>query len=441
MRRTLSLRLLPLFLFMGIVLNGCLGAPSWSQFHADGPSQGFFGVHSSPASVATWTVEVGPVGFSSPAVASDGTIYVGNLNGDVLAVRSDGTVAWRFATRTLFRQPYIESSPAISPDGNIYVIVNHGADATAKTKGVSTLLSLSQDGQVRWTYFFPLNAVTMSSPKLYGAGENLRIFVAGAQPLLVVLNDQGKVVATQQWACPHDVEGGGLDWNTALALFTGGLSLIFDPLMFELRGFDVSLIDPTPAVVDYPRFVDPGMVSVIAPVNACGIHAFTWSLSAQTLTPLWAVPNARAFFSSAAVSQQGRVVIGRDDGHVLAYDVRSGAQLWDYDAGEEVVGTPAFFLGQLQSYVISATHLHYLETDGALTHKVTLARSYSSPAVTWDGIYLSSDTGLETHQFDLSFDAVDRDARGGASSPAVGKDGTIYAVSTDQKLRAYRPSQ
>jgi hypothetical protein len=55
-----------------------------------------------------------------------------------------------------------------------------------------------------------------------------------------------------------------------------------------------------------------------------------------------------------------------------------------------------------------------------------------------DRVYIGSDGGLFTLQFDLSTAGVDSGALGGGSSPAVAPDGTIYAVGVDHILRAYR---
>jgi outer membrane protein assembly factor BamB len=177
---------------------------------------------------------------------------------------------------------------------------------------------------------------------------------------------------------------------------------------------------------------------IVAGTTACGLHAFAWDPSTRSLTPQWAQPNARNSISSPAVSQHGHVVIGQDDGHVLAFDLISGNPLWDFNAGEPVMATPAFFVGATQVYVPSKSHVHKIDTDGTLVQQINFATTLSSAAMTLDSVYIGSDAGLFTLQFDLSTAGVDSGALGGGSSPAVAPDGTIYAVGVDHILRAYR---
>ncbi len=59
--------------------------------------------------------------------------------------------------------------------------------------------------------------------------------------------------------------------------------------------------------------------------------------------------------------------------------------------------------------------------------------------MTLDYMYISSDTGLRTLGYDLSIQSEDVGARHGGSSPIVGLDGTVFAVGTAHKLRAYPP--
>jgi outer membrane protein assembly factor BamB len=427
-------------LLVFLLVSGCAGALEWSQFHADAPNRGFIGVHSGQAAKTKWVADVGNVLFSSPAIGPDSTIYVGNVNGELVAVKPDGSERWRFYA-PFADKPIIQSSPAVSSSGLIYFIVNHGVTdkSAANYPGESVLFSLDSLKNVRCTFRFPPGSVTTSSAKTFTSGSNINVYVAGIEgspfdAALRVFDQECHPIATQTWHCPHDVVGGSIDWDSLLFVFTGGLYGIFHN-MFQLAPVHYPLLDPSPAIVDFPGAA--GQVIVVAGVTACGLHTFQWGPSAGALTPMWSAPNARNSISSPAISQAGQVVVGQDDGHVLAFDLLSGKPLWDYDAGELVLATPAFFLGAMQVYVPSHSHVHEIDTDGTLIGKINIASTLSSAAVTWDRVYISSNAGLHTLRFNLTTDFVDLAAAHGGSSPIVGHDGTVYAVGADHLLRAY----
>src|SRR5262249_29647957 len=150
------------------------------------------------------------------------------------------------------------------------------------------------------------------------------------QGALRVFDQECQPIATQTWDCRHDIVGNsGIDWYPLLAFFTAGLYGIFNS-SFQIAQVPYQLLDPSPAIVDFPDAA--GQVIVVAGVTACGLHTFRWDPSAGALTAMWSQPNARNSISSPAISQAGQVVVGQDDGHVLAFDLLSGKPLWDYDA-------------------------------------------------------------------------------------------------------------
>lgn len=58
---------------------------------------------------------------------------------------------------------------------------------------------------------------------------------------------------------------------------------------------------------------------------------------------VWSTRMPRRLPSPAVLNGATRVVLGRGDGKVVAYDLATGDQLWTYDAEEAVLGTPASF--------------------------------------------------------------------------------------------------
>lgn len=440
-----------LLVLLVAMVTGC-GEVRWSQFHADGPNRGFVSVHSGKASPtkAKWRANVGPVLFSSPAVDNDGAILIGNVNGQLVAVNPDGTPKLTF-TAVPPNNPVIYSSPAVSTSGVVYFIVNYGGTpkGPAHFLGESTLFALDHTKRLQCTFPFPAGSVTTSSPKTFTSGGHVNIFAAGIEGspfsgALRVFDEMCNPIAFQTWDCPHDVVGGGtsLIWDELLHFFTGGLYDIALLATNSPSGFHIDpahqLLDPSPAVIDSPA--EAGKVIVVAGVTACGLHTFTWDPSASVLTPKWVAPNARNSISSPAISpSRDQVVVGQDDGHVLAFDLLTGKLLWDYNAGEIVMATPAFFSVASQVYVVSETHVQKIDNDGGLVRRISFPPALSSAGMSLDHMYITSDDGLYTLSYDLTIESRDAAAAHGGSSPAVGPDGTVYSVGADNMLRAYGP--
>ena len=106
------------------------------------------------------------------------------------------------------------------------------------------------------------------------------------------------------------------------------------------------LVSDEKGVVLPDRFIDP-TVAVVAdrekPLiaiadNLCSIGAFEWD--GTSLSVLWRQEHSFEKHSSAAVSANGLMVFGRQDGKVQAYDVETGVTMWEYDAGQPVFATP-----------------------------------------------------------------------------------------------------
>jgi outer membrane protein assembly factor BamB len=140
---------------------------------------------------------------------------------------------------------------------------------------------------------------------------------------------------------------------------------------------------------------------------------------------------------SAAVISGGTLVVGREDGRVLAYAVETGEKLWEYDAKESVFSTPASF-GR-QWYIASTSHLHVVDYNGDPLQKFKLpSNTRSSPVLTGSLVYLQFNEGLHTFSLNLGNYSVDGSAgRYSITSPAVGPDGTIYVALGLPGLHAY----
>lgn len=469
---TSSLKLLAAIL-TGALAAGCIGPSNkhWSQFHADGANQGFLAVHSGVAFNPAWSRQLGKVFHSSPSIGDDGTILVGGTGGTLFAVNQDNT----FKCSADLPQGAILSSPSIDLHGNVYVVTTDKVDDRFR----SVLHSVDSDCQLNWSFTFPsaspqIPGHTTSSAKTWARGGDVYIFVPAQLTKqcdfdcndpedgfneLFVLNLRGSLIAREPVGGCITLGGGGgsgggnanatpsslLDDAWASLTQTG--LVVGQPPGTPLHE-QVGWLDPTVAVVDYPGITRSGNPIIVVANYCLGLRltAFRWNpvgSNSGTLVRLWTHEDQsdRFLYSSPAVFPNGLIVLGRGDGLVQAFDVQTGDKLWDYDAGEPVLATPASIGRQI--YVASETHLHVLEPNGALVDVSRLfgGHTIASPALTADRVYVSTTIGTVTYSFDLSSVALDIKSPGGMASPAVGDDGTIYVMKEtgngQSLLRAY----
>ena len=374
-----------------------------------------------------------------------------------MAVSPEGVVLW---TET-FNDSVIVTSPAVGEDGNVYVVLNFRTPKDV----IPFLASFTSAGDYRWAHAFlqgpgrfPFGT---ASVKCSGTGSDFALFLTllasnkDYDPLggetaengldeLLVLKDSAVVDRKVIGGCPSARGGGGIGfladvWDFLSGDWTGEITS-GEPL-YEQLGW----LQPTVAIVSYRTLVTGRFVVVADTCHGLRLTGFKVS-SPPELHRLWTYEDDsdEYFYSSPAVFPSGLTVIGSRDGQVQAFDVSSVSagpeeRLWKYDAGEPVMATPASFGRQV--YVASLRHLHVLDYNGELLHKTTLAgQTVASPALSGSFVYVSTLGGLQTFRFDLSDPATAAGGSGGLSSPALGRDGTVYAVLGEDDrwfLRAY----
>jgi outer membrane protein assembly factor BamB len=417
-------------LYSGCADNDRLGADRWSQFHADGPSQGFIGVHSNFPVRQQWSTEVGKVGYSSPAIGNDGTIYIGNIEGELIALSpNDGSIKWTVS----FPGETIMSSPATDTDGNIYIVSTREMDDDNFN---STLQSVDPNGNRRWSFSFPNNGWTTSSPKTWGSYVFIYAILdlnpipdlRNLQGALLILSQTGDLVHEEIGNCRLDIPPQGGIWQIFKDIWDFITGTEFDVSgipMYKYWGW----LHPTVAIVDFGNDTSPEQAIVVVVDRFCKIKGFRWI--PPNLNLLWEHNHTASEHSSPAVGGGGLLVIGRKDGVVLAYGVETGDKLWEYNAGEEVMATAAFFARPI--YVAGIDNFYALESNGSLSKKFPFpGQTLASPAMTLDNVYLSTSNGFYTFSLDLSSYFFDSRVKGGLSSPAIGEDGTVYVVSQEK---------
>ncbi|MBI1883061.1 MAG: PQQ-binding-like beta-propeller repeat protein [Chlamydiae bacterium] len=408
----------------------------YPQFH-DGPNDGFIATRSDYAIKEKWILDVGPVAYSSPVIGEDGTLYVGTTQGELVAVNPDGTLKWK---RDFLPNTIIMSSPSVGPDGNIYITANTQVDE--KTY-VSFLFSVTPSGVWRWSFAFPENRTTTSSPKTWGTARQSYIFVYVPDSLFIINNSGARVHEEKLTSYGnHTICGEG--WNPFSWLGDVWDFITEFPWEFDPSGVSFTetfgWLDPTVAIVEARNVASPEE-PILVVSGRTALVAFRWS--PENLENLWSVEYGKdcsegdiLLTSSPMVNAAGLLVIGRKDGKIQGYGVESGDKLWEYDAGEEIMATPASFGRQI--YAVSNGALHFLESNGELLNLFPLsAGTLASPILTASRVYLNLGRGVESFSLDLETYTLDGRFQGGLSSPTVGKDGTVYVVDWYGKMWAY----
>ena len=376
-------------------------------------------------------------------------IYIGTIDAKLIAIRSeDGTEKWQRPLGSAGAKTRIVSSASVSDRGDIYVITNR---IVGDGRILSTLHKVDQFSNPKWSYSFPENGYTTGSPKVIKtpAGTLIFIYVSvgmieDVQGELFVLRDDGARAQLLDHkalgVCRFDTSGSNLDIDDIFSSIKDTWDLVGDfPVAFDESGqvLPDSFVDPTAAV----GTVGERFLIAIAD-SLCSIGVFEWN--GAELSVLWRQEHGFEKHSSTAVLPNGLMVFGRQDGKVLAFEVQTGKKMWQYDAGQPVLATPA---GSPENniFVVSKDHIQVVGAeDGSLIHddnfsgKLPLAGStHSSPAVTADRVYVAA-LEMLTATYDLKTTGHDTNFNGnGLSSVAVGRDGAVYGVAADGTIRKY----
>jgi outer membrane protein assembly factor BamB len=445
-----------LFLILVLVaIVGCAGGKPtrWGHFHGNLSSQGVQPVESGFALSSHWISKPYRITSSSPVIGSDfqdrEVVYIGTADGVLLALRSeDGKEKWKKTLAAAGSETRIISSPSVSDQRNIYVISSR---KVGDRLFESTLHKIDQFSNQKWSFTFPDNGFGGGSPKVMTTRNETLIFVylvvgMDEEPRgdLFVLRDVGsrvELVDRQSLAtCRYDPSGSGSNLNEFLDYYADTWDLVGS---FPPDSDDKGVVLPD-------RFVDP-TVAVVAdrekPLiaiadNLCSIGAFEWNGS--RLSVLWRQEHNFGKHSSAAISSNGLMVFGKQDGYVQAYDVETGVKMWEFDAGGAAFATPGIASEKLV-FVVSKDQIQVLNiSDGSLVQDEKskgrlplLGMTHSSPAVTANRVYLSTFEML-TVTFDFKTRGHDTNFHGnGLSSVAIGRGGAVYAVASDGTIHKY----
>ncbi len=436
-----------------MLIAGCASGPTqWGQFHGDSLSQGFQPIDSGFALSSAWISQTYKITSSSPVLGYNyegkEILYIGTVDGNLVAIdTADGSQKWARDVGN-GRATRIISSPAVSGKRDIYVISNvQSPDGLTR----STLHKVDEFSNLRWSYTFPDDGFTFASPKVLTSGGRTLIFVyvtvggrADLQAELFVLQDDEirSVLLDRKnlGVCRYSTTGSGTESDNLFEYLNNTWDFVSTfPVESDAAGITLPdiFVTPTPAIDNSRQ-----KPLIVVADNLCSMGAYEWD--GAELSVVWNEPHDFKKHSSTALLSNGLMVFGRKDGNIFAHDALTGVKMWQYDAAEPVLATPAGPSGEF-IFVVSKSHIQVVHTaDGTLVQDGTLLRklelleqTHSSPAVTDNRVYVSSGEML-TVSHDLKRRGHDSNFRGnGLSSIAVGRKGDVYAVGLDGTIRKY----
>ncbi len=305
-----------------------------------------------------------PSAVSSAAIAADGTIYFGSAEGKVFALNPDGSEKWRYNFgRDLFGNGS-SGSPTVAVDGSIYIGLSGSFCAfspagdlkwsipTGTTSGSSyasaTRACLPVIGTNGTIYFlageprrlFAINPNGTTRWEEWNNGNMRENFPAIAADGTLYFADARSVIAftpdgNQKWYFRA-----GNDGVSSPAIGANGVlySSSENGYFFALRPDGLlhwSVPYPGPGTYGARGLPVVGTDGTVYFRAYGGVHAINASG-----TPQWVFPAVGSGDTACAVSADGTIYVGADDGKLYAVNP-TGTQTWAFSTGGQTTGSPA----------------------------------------------------------------------------------------------------
>lgn len=275
-------------------------SPDESTIYVGSWDNSLYAIDSSTG-VVKWTFATGSLIFSSPAVAQDGTVYFGGADGFVYGLSPDGISLWE-----TFIGGEADASIAVGPNGNLYAATSEGV-----------VLSLDRDsGEEIWSFQVPVepgaearDIIISSSCALDGEGG---LYFGCNNYFFYALNtDDGSL--KWKYETGGEIEASptfGIDGNVLVSSRDGYLYSISRAGELVWRtGIGPNFY--TAAVVD-----EIGRIYVSSFIDSTLSYLNLLSPDGVILQRL---PFTEIIDSSVAISPEGRLYLGNNDGNLYAF--------------------------------------------------------------------------------------------------------------------------
>lgn len=308
-----------------------------------------------------WTFTTGGKVTSSPAIGDDGTVYVGSQDKKLYAVSPSGSKVWEFATKGS-----IAIAPAIGPDGTIYI----ASDG-------NTLYAVAPDGKQRWQFSTgqPLveppaiggdGTIYFSSPNgnLYAVNANgsekWRINTGGSVPAPSIGSDGTIYVGSKVYlgSTSYSLYALNPDGSTKWRYKTVGqfgvpyapeapCVIDTDGTAYVMAGDFLTALRPDgtkkfDGVSFHGKFaIGPGGILYGRAQQNGFIQAVSADGSAKWYTSLPPSQFVINPTTHTALTEDGTMYLGADNGILYALDARDGSLKWGFETGSPIRSSPA----------------------------------------------------------------------------------------------------
>ncbi len=428
---------------------------AWERFHGDAANRGFADVVTKPAAGGSTSVP-GLGTFApgaGPVIAPDGTVYLGTLEGKLIALSADGKPLW---SRNVNPDEAIVASPAIGADGTVYVI---GAKlkktkvrpGVTKTEIGSGLYRFSPSGSVLGLNSFPrlgLRAPTTAPPNIVSVGGREIILAPalyrspkvkdGIDVRLIGFSSDGAVVL-DELATPQpgvDVITGGSPLDASYLCVTPTIAVFAYCALsgeYDYNPERVPLAPPFPppmAGVAVFTFAGGGAPHIIISDQRHTLVGFTVTESPLRLNEVFRDGDGqRRMVSPPMVLTDGQTLASTVDGKIV-FSGPNGNRPAPVAGPGTVYGAPTLTKNGF-AVVVGSSGLARIN-NGKVAAQVSLPPSYTSAAASRTHVFVSTTDAFVTMDADAKQELQRFDwVGGGASPPAIGPDGRVYAIASD----------
>lgn len=357
------------------------GAPPFAMFGGNGRHTGALaGPAPTKQPTEVWRVSLGGPIAGSPIVGPDGTVYVTSHDGHLYAIDANGKQRWKFATADR-----VWSTPAVAEDGTVYI----GSDDD------NLYAVAAATGKLRWKL-----RLGRCEPTIGFGPEGARCDVDGGP----TIGADGTIYVGGDGI--HAVwPDGRLRWKLA----TG------------------EHVSTAPAIDDDGIVYAGSQDDSIYAINPDG-------------TKRWELRTRGDVESSPAVGADGTVYAGSDDD--LIYAITAGGELrWKVATRGDVRASPA--IGSDGTVYVGSydNNLYAIEPNGAVRWRFAAAdKIHGAAGIATNGVIVVGAQDGHLYAIDPSgvmlwYLTLDGDVD---PTPALSGDGTLYVVSDDHTVRAFR---